>query len=88
MTVFKHEKDDVVITVRFRADVWKYLDALMHNRKYNPKSINTHLWKSHLPTKSVHTVLDELLYKLMELRNNDNTKTDTERKRLLEELEE
>jgi len=65
MTVFKHRKDDVAITVRFRADVWDYIEAMIHNRKYNPKSTNTHLWKSHLPTKSVHTVLDSELRKLM-----------------------
>jgi len=65
MTVFKHEKDDVAITVRFRADVWEYLDARMHNRKYNPNKKKFAGAVSHLPVKSVHTVLDSELRKLM-----------------------
>ena len=65
MTGFKHEKGDVVITVRFRADVWDYLDAIMHNRKYNPNKKMFVGAPSHLPTRSIHTVLDKELRKLM-----------------------
>ena len=64
MTTFVHQKDDVVITVRFRADVWNHIDAMMHNRKYNPNKKMFGV-PSHVPTKSVHTVLDQELRKLM-----------------------
>ena len=73
MTVFEHKKDDVAFGVRFRADVWNYIDAKMHNRKYNPNKRHNlgkrYYWgvaSSHFPSKSVHTVVDELLRKLME----------------------
>jgi len=33
---FEHQKDDVVVTVRFRRDVWDFVDAKMHNQKFNP----------------------------------------------------
>jgi len=64
MTVFKHRKDDVAITVRFRHDVWDYLESKMHNRRYIPdkKMFGA---ANHLPTKSIHKVLDWELRKLM-----------------------
>jgi len=64
---FKHRKDDVAFGVRFRKDVWNFIDAKMHNRKYNPnKRYNWSVAGSHLPSKSIHTIIDELLRKLME----------------------
>lgn len=65
MTRFEHEKDDVVIAVRFRADVWDYIDSRMHNRKYNPNKKMFAGAPSHVPIRSIHTVLDMELRKLM-----------------------
>jgi len=67
--MFEHRKDDVAVGVRFRKATWQFIEAKMHNRKYNPSK--RHSWGvagSHLPSKSVHTVLDELLRKLMEAK--------------------
>jgi len=47
---FKHLKTDVVITCRFRNDVWKFLETKMCTT-----TIRDH------PGKSIHTVLDEQL---------------------------
>jgi hypothetical protein len=65
--VFEHREDDVVFACRFRIDVWHYLEDMMHGHKYNSSKSRFRYGMAGTGTakKSVHTVLDEQLRKLM-----------------------
>jgi hypothetical protein len=69
---FRHQSDDVAVTVRFREDVWSFIEAKMHNKKYNHNKKRQYgRMSTHLPVKSIHTVLDEQLRRLMALEANN-----------------
>jgi hypothetical protein len=65
--VFEHREDDVVFACRFRADVWHYLEDMARERNYNPtkKRFRFGTASSDAIKKSIHTVLDEQLRRLM-----------------------
>jgi len=66
LTGFEHRKTDVVITIRFRNDVWRFLEDLMREKKHQErKHFLAGTSKGYTIKKSVHTVLDEELRKNM-----------------------
>ena len=63
--MFEHKKDDIVMTVRFRADVWRFLECRMHNLDDTAKKRVGRQFM-HLPTKGIHEVLDQELRRLIQ----------------------
>lgn len=64
--MFEHRKDDIVYTVRFRADTAQFLRDKMCRQKWYKRKITKPGTASGIIKQSIHTVLDELLRKLME----------------------